>query len=94
MKSYNLEQNFPNPFNPETRIVYEITNHVQVKINILDLQGRLIRRLVNKAEAPGTYSVTWDGTNQKGIPQSSGIYFYQLFLDGKNIESRRMLLLR
>ena len=94
MKSYNLEQNFPNPFNPETRIVYEITNHVQVKINILDLQGRLIRQLLNKTEAPGTYSVTWDGTNQKGIPQSSGIYFYQLFLDGKNIESRRMLLLR
>jgi hypothetical protein len=91
---YNLEQNFPNPFNPETHIVYEIANRAQVKINILDLQGRLIHQLLNKTEAPGTYSVTWDGTNQKGIPQSSGIYFYQLFLDRKNIESRRMLLLR
>jgi glucose/arabinose dehydrogenase len=94
IKEYYLAQNYPNPFNPETHIAYKIVNRAQVKINIMDLQGRLIRRLVNQIEAPGIYNIVWDGTNQTGIPQSSGIYFYQLLLDGKNIDTKRMLLLR
>ena len=91
---YFLAQNYPNPFNPETKISYQIKLKMQVKIDILDLQGKLIRNLVNQAQTAGTYTATWDGKNKNGFNQPSGIYFYQMFLDGKNSETKRMLLLR
>ncbi|MEJ2049812.1 MAG: FlgD immunoglobulin-like domain containing protein, partial [Calditrichota bacterium] len=80
--------------NPETNITYQINHKMQIKINILDLQGRLIRNLVNRTQTAGTYTATWDGKNKNGFTQPSGIYFYQMLLEGKNSETKQMLLLR
>ena len=91
--SYNLYQNYPNPFNPITKIKFDIPPDVKrktlnVKLIIYDVLGREIQTLVNEKLNPGSYEVTFDGSNL-----SSGIYFYQLKTD-KYIETRKMLLIK
>ncbi|HEY5122342.1 MAG TPA: T9SS type A sorting domain-containing protein [Ignavibacteria bacterium] len=75
---YNLYQNYPNPFNPSTKIKFDIRAGVrsqesEVKLIIYDITGREIQTLVNEKLNPGTYEVTFDGSNF-----ASGVYFYQL----------------
>ncbi len=88
-----LEQNFPNPFNPFTQIEYKLHKSGNVIIRVFDSWGRFIEQLVNKKQMAGTYKVAFDGT---GL--SSGVYFYELnFRDsenGNNRFSRKMLLLK
>ena len=69
-KSYELFQNFPNPFNPKTTIRYQIPSTAFVKLKIYDLLGREIQTLVNEQKQRGVYDVLFDGSNL-----SSGIYF-------------------
>lgn len=70
---YNLNQNFPNPFNPVTTIKYDIINVQDVKVTIYDILGREIKTLVNEQQQPGSYTIKWDASDI-----SSGVYFYQL----------------
>ncbi len=90
---FALLNNFPNPFNPETVIVYQIPKRTNVQIRIFNILGQSVRSLLNKIQAPGKYFVTWDGKNDSGQIMPSGIYFYQLKA-GKFKATRRMLLLR
>ncbi|MBM4177386.1 hypothetical protein FJ208_01115 [Candidatus Gribaldobacteria bacterium] len=78
-----LLQNFPNPFNPETWIPFELEKPSRVEIDIFNSQGELVRSLVLGELAPGFYTdkqraAYWDGTNQAGEKVSSGIYFYTI----------------
>ncbi|MDZ4712558.1 MAG: T9SS type A sorting domain-containing protein [bacterium] len=86
---YKLDQNYPNPFNPKTIINYElgITNYVSLKV--YDVLGNEIAALVNEKKSAGSYSFVFDGNN---IP--SGIYFYRLEVDGKIIDTKRMVILK
>lgn len=81
-KTFQLAQNFPNPFNAETVIRYGIPDtkgqRVSVTINIYNVNGQLVRTLVDKQKAPGYHSVTWDGMDNEHQPVASGIYFYQI----------------
>jgi hypothetical protein len=70
---YNLKQNFPNPFNPSTLIIYEIPKAQYVKITVFDLLGREVTRLVDEFKSPGKYEITFTANNF-----ASGIYFYKL----------------
>ena len=76
---YLLQQNYPNPFNPTTKIKFSIPGHqvgqtfLSVHLCIYDILGREVATLVNDKLSPGSYEVTWDGSNF-----SSGIYFYRL----------------
>ena len=74
-----LEQNFPNPFNPVTVIRFSLPEPAQVSLSIYDLQGRLVRVLLKpgRTEA-GVHSTAWDGTNDSGKQVPSGIYFCRL----------------
>jgi len=83
-----LHQNYPNPFNPTTTIAYDIPSRSQVQLNIYDISGRLVRKLVDEVKSPGSYKAEFDGKDL-----SSGIYFYRLRYDGK-ITTKRMLLLK
>ena len=82
-KETALLQNFPNPFNPETWIPYQLSSPAEVSIAIYDAQGRIAKQLsVGKKEA-GIYNdkyraAMWDGRNEHGERVSSGIYFYRL----------------
>jgi len=79
---FALFQNYPNPFNPETKIIYDLPVQGKVELKIFDVLGREVRKLVQKRQLPGRYSVTWDGNNQFGNRVASGVYFYKLEAPG------------
>jgi len=91
--NYELTQNFPNPFNPETTIQYQLTKTTDVKIEIFNIQGQLIQTLVDTKQDAGTYSVTWDGRNNRTQPVASGIYIYRLTTK-EFIKTRKLSLLK
>ncbi len=91
--AFALSQNYPNPFNPETKIVYQIPEECNVKLSIYNLQGQVIRELVNESKQPGRYSIQWDGRNNSGLKVVSGVYLY-VFKTGKFTETKKMILLR
>lgn len=72
-KTYTLEQNFPNPFNPSTKIVYRVKEPCLVNLVVYNLTGQIVKEFVNSYQQPGNYSIT---LNMQGIP--SGIYFYKI----------------
>jgi hypothetical protein len=92
-EKYYLSQNYPNPFNPSTKIKFDLKEDGRikmedVKLTIYDILGREVQTLVNEQLQPGTYEVTFNGSN---LP--SGIYFYQLKA-GDYVETRKMLLIK
>jgi len=91
--SYCLDQNHPNPFNPETDIDYSIRDRGQVRLTIYDVQGRLVRTLVDYPMQPGRYHAHWDGTNERGRLVSTGIYFCRMEA-GDFSATRKMVLLK
>jgi len=88
-----LNGNYPNPFNPETTISYELPSPGIVKITIYNALGQPLRTLVDAAQVAGEHTARWDGTNDFGHQVPSGIYFYK-FVVGDFTQTRRMLLLR
>jgi hypothetical protein len=83
-----LYQNFPNPFNPSTKIKYKIGKNESVSLVIYNLLGERVSTLVNKKQNPGIYQIEWNASN---FP--SGIYFYQLKTNNFSF-SRKMLVLK
>jgi hypothetical protein len=77
-QGFELNQNYPNPFNPETTIEYSLELRGFVTVKIFDTSGREINTLVNEEQQAGTYRVTWNGVNDKGVRVSSGVYYYQI----------------
>ena len=75
---FKLMQNFPNPFNPCTRIHYEIPRSVSVRLVIYNLAGQEIAVLVNEQKQPGLHVAEWDGTDALGEPVAAGIYVYRI----------------
>jgi hypothetical protein len=89
-----LHPNRPNPFNPATTIAYELERPGLTSLDIFDLSGRLIRRILEPTlQPPGSYSLHWDGTDAAGRAQPSGVYLYRLS-SGRDAASRRMILVR
>ncbi|MGD8395436.1 MAG: FlgD immunoglobulin-like domain containing protein [Candidatus Eiseniibacteriota bacterium] len=88
-----LAQNVPNPFNPTTRIAYELPAPGVVRLAVYDIDGRLVRRLVDGERDAGPHTARWDGVDRDGRPVSSGIYFSRLEADGR-VLTRKMLLVK
>jgi photosystem II stability/assembly factor-like uncharacterized protein len=87
-KEYSLSQNFPNPFNPETKIKFGVPKPGSVKLNIYDASGRVVSELINQNMNPGTFEVTWNASNY-----SSGVYFYKIESEGFT-ETKKMILIK
>ena len=69
---------YPNPFNPSTTIVFELPQASEVSLDIYDLQGRLVRRLLDESPyISGSHKQVWDGRDGDGRATSSGVYFYR-----------------
>lgn len=83
-------QNFPNPFSNTTSIAYEIPEHGDVKIDLYDDGGRLIRNLLWAPQYAGASSITWDGTNNAGVKVKPGVYVYTLSYQGQR-KSHRLI---
>ena len=93
-----LLANYPNPFNPETWIPYQLAESGEVTLTIYDMNGRMLRRLEVGYKAAGMYrsrnrAAYWDGCNQLGEALASGVYFYTLTA-GDFTATRRMLILK
>ena len=73
-----LKQNYPNPFNPNTKIEFKVPANEHVSINVYNLEGRLVKTLINQNMMSGQHVVEWNGTNQFGAKVASGMYIYQL----------------
>ncbi len=98
VKRTALLQNFPNPFNPETWIPYQLAVAANVSITIYNIQGHRVRRIELGARSAGSYltketAAYWDGRNDDGELSPSGIYFYQL-LAGDYTAVRRLVILK
>jgi hypothetical protein len=85
--SFKLDQNFPNPFNPSTKIRYSIPKASRVTLKIYDILGREVQTLVNEQQAPGQYTVTFNAQNL-----ASGVYFYRISAGNFNEVKKLMLL--
>ncbi len=89
---FALFQNAPNPFNPITRITYAIPAASRVIIDIFDVNGRRVKRLVDAELAPDRYEVIWDGKNDAGVELASGVYLYSLQANDHEVEKKMVLL--
>lgn len=93
-KVFSLSQNSPNPFNAGTMIHYDLPKPGLVTLDIFNLLGQRIHRLVNKNQSAGSYSINWDGRDQSGRLVGSGIYFYVIKLDSETLPVRKMVILK
>ena len=98
VKKTKLLPNYPNPFNPETWIPYQLARPAEVSLHIYTVDGRLIRTLALGHQLEGIYqskdrAVFWDGRNEVGEPVASGAYFYT-FTAGDFTATRKMLILK
>ncbi len=90
---YALEPNRPNPFNPVTTIAYALQHPGRSRLIVYNVSGAQVRKLVDASQAAGSYSVTWDGRDDSGMPAASGVYFYRL-TSGSFAQTRKMVLLK
>jgi hypothetical protein len=93
--SYMLDQNFPNPFNPSTKIDFNVAERSRVTIEVFNLLGQKVKTLLDREVEPGatSRSVIWQGDNDAGANVASGVYLYRMTA-GDFLQARKMLLLR
>ncbi|MCK5125943.1 MAG: T9SS type A sorting domain-containing protein [candidate division Zixibacteria bacterium] len=89
----SLEQNFPNPFNPETTIRFALNRSGLAELNIFNILGELVASPINRQMTAGPHQVIWDGRDKNGNELASGIYFYRL-KSGSITETKKMILLK
>ena len=87
---YALRNNYPNPFNPETTLKYDLPEAGDVKLEVYNMLGQVVRTLVNEHKTAGRYAVQWDATNDHGQSMSSGIYFYRVQVGGEFTDVKKM----
>jgi hypothetical protein len=88
-----LVGNYPNPFNPETAIFFNLQQPQNVKIDIFNTQGKKVKTLANSNFSAGEHQVIWNGTNQNGSNVASGVYFYKMQA-GKYTSTKKMILMK
>jgi hypothetical protein len=91
--SYCLYQNFPNPFNPNTEIRFDLPENVRVELKIFNVLGQEVARLVDDVRPAGAYRILWDSKSATGTPVASGMYVYQIKA-GKFTDAKKMMLIR
>ncbi len=88
-----LNQNFPNPFNPETNISYELQKNTHVRLKIYNLSGQCVTTLVDEENSRGFHCVNWNGKDDSGKKVASGIFMYTL--EAENVlQVKKMILIQ
>ena len=91
--AYALHAAYPNPFNPVTRLDFELAARGRVWINVYDASGRLVRALVDETKSAGRHTAFWDGVNNAGTRVASGVYFFKMKSGGFE-QVRKVVMLR
>jgi hypothetical protein len=89
-----LSQNYPNPFNPSTTIRFSLPEENRVALSIYDTQGKHVITLYEGVRGPGSHEAQWDGRDANGSLVSTGVYFYRLTAEGRQVLTKKMLLLK
>jgi hypothetical protein len=92
-REYALRQNRPNPFNPTTEIVFEMPQAGAVTLTVYNIQGQVVRTLVDGSVSAGVHTVVWDSRDDAGRKVASGIYLYRMTA-GHHSLTRQMVLLK
>jgi flagellar hook assembly protein FlgD len=86
-------QNIPNPFAGTTQISFSLPRASQVKIDVVTVEGRLVKTLIDEHAGPGIHHINWDATDTSGRSVAAGIYFYRIVTPGATA-TRKMVFLR
>ena len=86
--------NYPNPFNPETTIQFNLIEGCDVQIDIYNIKGQKINSIVNEHLLNGEHSITWNGEDSSGKKVGSGLYLYKLLVNGKTEIVKKCMLLK
>ncbi len=92
IRHFDLLPNYPNPFNPQTVIPFNLPQAGPVNVAVYDVSGRLVRTLLNDALSAGSHHLLWNGVNDGGKAMPAGIYFVRLTQQGHSL-TRKMVLL-
>ena len=92
-KAFNLNQNYPNPFQSSTTIEYEIKDHSKISLKIYDIHGKEVKTLINDYQTSGTKTIIWDGMDNKIQVVPSGIY-YCIIQINKQIQNKKILFVK
>jgi hypothetical protein len=90
---FRLYQNAPNPFNDKTTIRYQLPKAGNVKLNVYNIAGQLVKTLVNKDQPVGSYTINWNRKDNNNRQVSAGVYIYHLST-GDKTQSRKMIVLK
>jgi hypothetical protein len=90
---YDMGKNYPNPFNPETHINYQLPEASQVQLLIYNTLGQKIRTLLDERKEAGYYTIQWDGRDERGLSVGSGIYFIKMQA-GNTVKIQKMTLIK
>ena len=88
-----MHPNYPNPFNPATRVAFDLPAAARVSLTVFDVKGSRVATVLDERRSAGHHTVAWNGRDDAGRQVSSGVYFYQLRA-GDFRATRRMLLMR
>jgi hypothetical protein len=84
--------NYPNPFNPVTTVSYTLPAAGQTKIEVFNVRGQLVKTLIDGNQAPGAYTVIWNGSTDDGNHAASGVYFIRLQSGSQVVYHKTMLM--
>jgi hypothetical protein len=88
-----LHDNYPNPFNPRTTIMFDLKESGHVELAVFDVAGRLVKRLVGETMAAGQHDAIWEGRDSGGREASAGVYFFRLKTEDI-VDTKRMTLIK
>ena len=89
---FELMGNYPNPFNPETKIRFSTEKDSQVKVTIYSILGEKVNVIQNSELKAGTYNISWRGKDAQGNKVPSGVYFYEVVSDNRTAKGKMLLL--
>ena len=89
---FELMGNYPNPFNPETKIRFSTEKNSQVKVTIYSILGEKVNVIQNSELKAGTYNISWRGKDAQGNKVPSGVYFYEVVSDNRTAKGKMLLL--
>ena len=88
-EKFIIQENYPNPFNPITKIVYELPEFSQIRIEIINMRGQIIDQYFRKDIQPGIYNYIWDASGN-----STGIYIFRFYSNGQLTNQQKMVFIK
>jgi len=93
-QAFTLQQNYPNPFNSDTAIGFALPTAAEAELALFNLAGQRVATLAQGRRQAGAHTVRWDGRDDHGHALASGVYLYRLQVGQRQVETRKLLLLR